>query len=71
MESVGKLGIVSSLENASKITPEKVQNPAVAPDHQSAKNFPELSHQTRKRRKSVDSPPGNQPSSRNRNFKPQ
>ena len=70
MASAGKPGIISSLENVGKISPEKVQNPEAAPDLQSDKNFQELSHQARKRRKSFDSPPNNQPSSKRKGTLP-
>ena len=63
---MANIGIVSCLENTGKITPEKAQNPKVAPDLQSAKSFPKLGN---KRRKSLDSPPSSQPNSKRKGTK--
>ena len=67
MASAGKLGIVSSLEKAGKTTPEKVTNPDTAPDLTNGQNFPELG---RKRKKSLTSPPTNQPHSKRKGTLP-
>ena len=70
MVSAGKPGIVSSLENAGRTTPEKALNPDVAPDLQSAKGFPKLI-KGNKRRKSLDSSPNSQPNSKRKGARAQ
>ena len=71
MASAGKPGIVSSLENAGRVTPEKTDNPDTAPDLTNSQSFPELNQQqARKRKKSLGSSPTNQPSSKRKGNLP-